>query len=90
MSDLVEFQEYQYSNLHPTVEIFKGRNTKLDHSCKKARVLYVLWGQHMAAVGPGPRLGAGKRVNQQTEGGEEVGPEKRQKRRLGQEGAGRE
>lgn len=44
----------------------------------------------MAAVGPGPRLGAGKRVNQQTEGGEEAGPEKRQKHRLGQEGAGRE
>lgn len=52
--------------------------------------MYVLWGQHMAAVGPGPRFRAGKRVNQQTEGEEEAGPEKRQKHRLGQEWAGRE
>lgn len=44
----------------------------------------------MAAVGPGPRFREGKRVNQQTEGEEKAGPEKRQKHRLGQEGAGRE
>lgn len=44
----------------------------------------------MAAVGTGPRLGAGKKANQQAEGGEEAGPEEKLKHRLGQEGAGRE